>query len=328
MAGFRALVVDRAGDGVAARLGTLPDLPDGEVVVAVTHSSLNSVDARIVTSDTGLITAFPHVPGYDLAGTVAVSREPGLVTGDPVLATGWGLGMYRWGGFAERASLAAGWATPLPAGLDPAAAMTLGTAGLTAMLAIEALERHGADPAGGPVLVTGATGGVGSLTVLLLARLGYRVEAATGRPEHESLLRRLGAAVVVPRAELEAEPVGLLEAERWAHAVDVVGGTTLGRIVSSLRYGGVVAACGLVGGGMAPVSAAALAVRGVVVEGINSVFCPAPVRVAAWRRLAGLVTAADLAPLTTTIGLGDVPDHSRALLAGEVTGRVVIEVTR
>jgi acrylyl-CoA reductase (NADPH) len=229
LSGFRALLVERAGDGVTTRIAALPvdSLPTGDVVVDVTHSSLNSVDARIVTSDTGPVGSFRHIPGYDLAGT------------------------------------------------------------------------------------------------------GYRAAAATGRPRHESLLRGLGAAEILDRAELETEPVGLMEGERWAAAVDLVGGggTTLARIVSSLRYGGAVAARGLVGGEVVPVTTAALAIRGVGVLGVNSVFCPAPVRIATWRRLAGLVDAADLAAVTTTIGLVDVPGHSCRMLAGEVVGRVVLDVT-
>ena len=324
MTTHRALLVDRDTDGIRAELTELDDsaLPVGDVEIAVTHSSLNYADAVVTTLDAGLVPSFPIVPGFDLAGAVTSSTYPGIAAGDRVLATGWGLGMTRPGGFTERTRLPGGQVTRIPQGMDTAASMILGTAGLTAAMSIDALTEHGLEQSAGDVLVTGASGGVGSLSVALLATHGFRVVASTGSPDAEPMLRDIGAAEVIGRMEGPTEPMG---PERWAGAIDVVGGTTLARVISELRYGGVVAACGLVAGTPLPTDVLPFVLRGVGLIGIASVYAPVHLRDRLWADLAATDTSW-LDRLSSTVGLDKVPDAAQRLLGGSVHGRILVHI--
>lgn len=335
---FRALLLERDGGGpphatvAAIAMDRLPGGPGpavGEVAVAVSHSSVNYKDALIVTGTGGpLVRDLPHVPGIDLAGTVVAvgdGVDPAAVAvGDEVLVTGCWLGERRWGGMASRAHVPAEWIVRRPPSLDAAQAMALGTAGFTAQLSLDALARGGVAPGTGPILVTGATGGVGSLAVHLLARTGHTVVAATGSPDAEDWLRELGASEIVPRADLEAAATRPLVTARWAGVVDVAGGTTLAGALVATMPGGVVAACGIAGGRELSVSLAPFFARGVLLAGIDSVLHPMPRRPDVWGRLADTVDPAVLDRLTTTVDLEDVPDLAAALLARGVRGRTVV----
>lgn len=326
---FRAILIDKDDTGYRASLQTLDEaqLPAGDVRVRVSHSTLNYKDALAITGQGPVVRQFPMVPGIDLAGVVEESRHPDFKAGDAVLLNGWGVGEGHWGGLAEQARLNGDWLIPLPAGFSAAEAMALGTAGYTAMLAVLALERHGVTPERGEVLVTGANGGVGSVAIALLAKLGYRVAASTGRPEEAEYLRSLGAAEIVERASLSA-PGRPLGRERWAGAIDSLGSHTLANVCASTRYGGCVAACGLAQGMDFPATVAPFILRGVTLAGIDSVMRPRADRLEAWSRLARDLDKRLLAPITRTIGLEEVIPTAGELLAGKVRGRVVVDVNR
>ncbi len=327
---FRALVLTEQEGGVHAEIRTLTeaDLPEGDVTVAVSHSSLNYKDAMILKGVGRLVRTYPHVPGIDLAGSVLASTDPGYAPGDAVLLTGWRVGETHWGGFAERARVKAGWLVRRPAGFSAASAMTVGTAGITAMLAIETLERAGLAPERGEVLVTGAAGGVGSMAVAMLSRLGYRVAASTGRGEEADYLKGLGAADIVPRAELAAAGDRPLRAERFAGAIDAVGGRVLAGVLPQLRYGGAVAACGLAGGSELVTSVIPFLLRGVSLLGIDSVMQPLAARERGWARIAELLPEATLAAMRRVVGLDEAAALADDMLAGRVRGRVVVDLGR
>jgi acrylyl-CoA reductase (NADPH) len=324
--GFRALVAREEGGRQSVALETLTDadLPAADVTVDVEYSSFNYKDGLALAGRNRILRHYPIIPGIDFAGTVAQSASPRFRPGDKVVLTGFGVGENWSGGFAERARVKSAWLVALPAGLDTRQAMAIGTAGFTAMLAVLALERHGIAK-GGEVLVTGAAGGVGSIAVRLLSRLGYRVTALTGRPAERDFLESLGAGAILERAAYQA-PGKPLQAERWQGAVDSVGGTILANVLAATAYGGAVAACGLAGGADLPTSVFPFILRGVALLGIESVQCPLALREEAWRRLARDLTAADLAAVTEEIGLGDLPARAEAILAGQVRGRTVVNV--
>ena len=324
--GFRALVAREEGGRQSVALETLTDadLPAADVTVDVEYSSFNYKDGLALAGRNRILRHYPIIPGIDFAGTVAQSASPRFRPGDKVVLTGFGVGENWSGGFAERARVKSAWLVALPAGLDARQAMAIGTAGFTAMLAVMALERHGIAK-GGEVLVTGAAGGVGSIAIRLLSRLGYRVTALTGRPAERDFLESLGAGAILERAAYQA-PGKPLQAERWQGAVDSVGGTILANVLAATAYGGAVAACGLAGGADLPTSVFPFILRGVALLGIESVQCPLALREEAWRRLARDLTAADLAAVTEEIGLGDLPARAEAILAGQVRGRTVVNV--
>jgi len=327
---FRALVMEKAADGAAVgrvRQVDDADLPDFDVTVGVSHSTLNYKDGLCLgAAGGGLVKVWPHVPGIDFAGVVEASRDPRFAPGDAVVLTGWRVGEVHWGGYATRARVKGDWLVPLPAGLTARAAMAVGTAGFTAMLAVMALEEHGLVPGAGEVLVTGAAGGVGSVAVAVLSHLGYSVAAVTGRPETEGYLRGLGAARIVPRAELAEVSKRPLEAEAWAGCIDAVGGAMLARVLGQMKYRGSVAAVGLAGGAGLPASVIPFLLRGVNLLGIDSVLCPMPQRVAAWDRIARDLPMDKLEAMVVPAGLGDLPALGAAILRGEVQGRVVVDV--
>jgi acrylyl-CoA reductase (NADPH) len=323
---FRALLLDQSADGLTAEVVDLDDdrLPDGDVTVDVEWSSLNYKDGLILKGLGRLVRDYPHVPGIDLAGTVTESQDPRFVTGDRVALTGWRVGEIWWGGYASTAKVKADWLTKLPEHLSTRQAMAVGTAGFTAMMAVDQLERHGV-ATGDPVLVTGAAGGVGSTAVSLLARLDYEVTASTGRVEAEGdALRAIGATHVIDRAEIAEAPSRPLLSERWAGAVDAVGSGTLAHVIAELRYGGAVAACGLAGGNDLPTSVVPFLLRGVTLYGIDSVMCPAPRREATWTRLAEVLDTDALEAMTSEVTLADLPGLADEILAGRTRGRVVV----
>lgn len=327
--GFDALVVDRDAEGrthAAVRQLTLDDLPQAEVTVAVAYSTLNYKDGLCLGPGGGLVRHYPHVPGIDFAGTVEASEDPRYQPGDPVILTGWRVGEAHWGGYSGRARVKADWLVPLPEGLSLRQSMAIGTAGLTAMLALIALEDHGLRPIGGEVLVTGAAGGVGSVAVALLANLGYPVAAVTGRPEAESYLRDLGAKRIVPRAELSETVKRPLETETWAGCIDAVGGSMLARVLGQMKYRASVAAVGLAGGADLPASVIPFLLRGVNLLGIDSALEPYAGRTRAWDRLARELPLDRLEPMIRTARLADLPELGRAILKGGIRGRVVVEL--
>ncbi len=325
---FTALVTEKDESGaIHARVQQLEDsrLPEGDVTVAVEYSTLNYKDGLCLTTGGGLVRQWPHVPGIDFAGTVESSADPRYAPGDKVVLTGWRVGETHWGGYATRARLRGDWLVPLPAGLTTRQAMGIGTAGLTAMLAIMALEDHGLKPGAGEVLVTGAAGGVGSVAVALLARLGYPVAAVTGRPETESYLRGLGASRIVPRADLAETIKRPLESEVWAGCVDAVGGAMLARVLGQMRYGASVAAVGLAGGASLPATVVPFLLRGVNLLGIDSVLCPRDRRLRAWDRLARDLPLDRLDAMIQPATLADLPALGASILKGQVQGRVVVD---
>ncbi|MFN3915922.1 MAG: MDR family oxidoreductase [Aquabacterium sp.] len=329
---FQAILIRKDDQGYRAALESLDDtalpvIDAGGVTVRVSHSTLNYKDGLAITGRSPVVRQFPMVPGIDLAGTVEASDHPDWVPGDAVVLNGWGVGETHWGGLAQRARLKGDWLVPLPEAFTPAQAMAIGTAGYTAMLCVMALERHGVRPDQGEVLVTGAAGGVGSVAVALLSRLGYTVAAVTGRPHEADYLRELGATTVLDRADF-ASPGKPLAKERWAGAVDTVGSHTLANVCAQMRYRGTVAACGLAGGMDLPATVAPFILRGVTLAGIDSVMCPREDRLAAWARLARDLDPALLARMTREIGLAEALDVAPALLAGQVRGRVVVDVHR
>jgi acrylyl-CoA reductase (NADPH) len=328
MATFRALVLHEEGGKVIPRIEAIDEalLPRGEVTVAVECSTLNYKDGMILQGIGRLVRNYPHVPGIDFAGTVERSESPEFVPGDPVILTGWRVGETQWGGYAQKARVKASHLVRRPQGLTAPQAMAIGTAGLTAMLAVMALERHGLRPGSGDVLVTGSAGGVGSVAVSLLSKLGYRVIASTGRPELRDYLTQLGAADLIDRATLAAKPARPLDSERWAGAVDAVGGTTLATILTQLNYRASVAACGLAGGSDLPVTVIPFLLRGVNLLGIDSVMCPRDERLEAWRRLARDLPLDCLEQMAQTVPLSALAELAPKILKGEVRGRIVVDV--
>jgi acrylyl-CoA reductase (NADPH) len=329
MATFRALVLQEQGAGVVPEIEQVDEgrLPQGEVTVAVECSTLNYKDGMILQGIGRLVRRYPHVPGIDFAGTVERSEAPEFEPGDPVILTGWRVGEAQWGGYAEKARVKASHLVRRPKELSARQAMAIGTAGFTAMLAVIALERHGLQPGAGDVLVTGAAGGVGSVAVALLSRLGHRVVASTGRPEQRAYLTELGAADVIDRAILAAKPSRPLDSECWAGAVDAVGGTTLATILTQLKYRASVAACGLAGGSDLAATVIPFLLRGVNLLGIDSVMCPREERIEAWQRLARDLPLDKLDRMTETVPLSALPGLAPKILAGETRGRIVVDVT-
>jgi len=326
---FRALVLEKEGDAAVAHLRELEDsaLPAGDVTVAVEYSTLNYKDGLALSANGGgIVRAWPHVGGIDFAGTVEASDDARYKPGDKVVLTGWRVGEVHWGGYAQKARVKADWLVPLPSGLTTRQAMAVGTAGFTAMLAVMALEEHGLTPANGEVLVTGASGGVGSVAVAVLARLGYSVAAVTGRAETAGYLRDLGASRIVAREELAETVKRPLETETWAGCIDSVGGAMLARLLGQMKYGASVASVGLAGGAGLPASVIPFILRGVNLLGIDSVSVPYDRRVRAWGRV---VTDLPLEKLETMIRpatLSDLPALGAAILRGGVQGRVVVDV--
>ncbi len=328
MSTFRALVLHEEAGKIVPRLESVDDsrLPAGEVTVAVEYSTLNYKDGMVLQGQGRLVRQYPHVPGIDFAGTVERSDSPEFRAGDPVILTGWRVGESQWGGYAERARVKADYLVRRPERLSARQAMAIGTAGFTAMLATIALERHGLAPANGEVLVTGAGGGVGSIAVALLAALGYRVAASTGRPELRDYLEGLGAAELIERAALAAPPSRPLDRERWAGAIDAVGGNTLATILTQLKYRASVAACGLAGGSELPASVLPFLLRGVNLLGIDSVMCPRDERTLAWDRLARDLPLDRLDRMTEIVALAGLPALAPRILRGEVRGRIVVSL--
>lgn len=330
MAGFRALVLDEKDGQVSSSLQTLDDdrLPPGDVTVSVSHSTLNYKDGMILAGLGRIVRKYPHVPGIDFAGSVEASNDPGLKPGDKVILTGWRVGEWTWGGYAQKARVKGEWLVPLPAGMTPQQAMAIGTAGFTAMLAVMALEQRGLSPDKGEVLVTGAAGGVGSVAVAILAKRGYTVVASSGRAEAHDYLKSLGASTIIGRAETVAPPGKPLVAERWAGCVDAVGGATLAGVLPAMKYGASVAACGNAGGNDVPASVIPFLLRGVSLLGIDSALKPMPERREAWARLVRDLPLDKLDAMTSVIGLGDLPAEGQRILKGQVRGRVVVDLTR
>jgi len=330
MGEFSALVLDETAGKVSSSIRRLPlsDLPAGDVTVAVEYSTLNYKDGMVLNGLGRLVRQYPHVPGIDFAGTVEASDNPAWAVGDKVILTGWRVGEVHWGGYAQKARVKGEWLVKLPDGLTTKRAMALGTAGLTAQLALLALEKHGLTPESGEVLVTGAAGGLGSVAIVLLSRLGFAVAAATGRAAQHDYLKGLGASSIVDRAELAAAPAKPLLAERWAGCIDSVGGTTLASVLASLKLHGAVASCGNAGGVELHTTVLPFLLRGIGLQGIDSAQCPIPLRVEAWSRLVAGMPAALLDSITTEARLSDLPQLGASILKGEVRGRVVVDVNR
>jgi acrylyl-CoA reductase (NADPH) len=327
VATFRAFVIEKADGGSKGALADFDeaDLMDGDVTFRVEYSTVNYKDGLAITGKAPVVRRFPMIAGIDGAGTVESSTHPAWKPGDKVVLNGWGCGESHLGCYAEKARVKGGWLVPLPAGMTTREAMSIGTAGYTAMLCVMALERHGLTPQSGPVAVTGAAGGVGSTAIALLAARGFTVHAVTGRPQEADYLKGLGAAEIVARQEL-AVPGKPLAKERWAGAVDVVGSTTLANLLSMTRYGGAVAACGLAGGMDLPGSVAPFILRGVCLYGIDSVMCPIERRKEAWKRLESGLDRRKLATMTAEIGLSGLPEAAVSILKGEVRGRIVVKI--
>lgn len=325
---FKALVLNQEGKRTIANIDDVDEtlLPEGEVLVAVEYSSLNYKDGLAITGKGKIIRHFPMVPGIDLAGTVLESQDERYREGDKVVLTGWGVGETHWGGMAEKARLNADWLISLPQGFDSKSAMVVGTAGFTAMLCVQAILDGGVKPEDGEILVTGASGGVGSVAVMLLSQLGYKVVAVTGRPEANGrFLKKLGAARVVERSEFE-EPSRPLEKQQWAGAVDTAGSKLLAKVLAQMNYNSVVAACGLAGGMDLPTTVAPFILRNVRLQGIDSVTCPIKKRIAAWKALSELLPADYFEQACTEIDLEDVPQYAEDITNGQVTGRIVVKI--
>jgi acrylyl-CoA reductase (NADPH) len=323
----KAIVIDKAENGTKAALADFDpaQLMEGDVTVRVEYSTLNYKDGLAITGKAPVVRRFPMIAGIDFAGTVESSTHAGWKAGDKVVLNGWGCGETHLGGYAEKARVKGDWLVPLPASMTTREAMVVGTAGYTAMLAVMALERHGLTPERGPIAVSGAAGGVGSVAIAILARRGFTVHAITGRPAEAEYLRGLGAAEIVARQELTGPPKPLAK-ERWAGAVDVVGSTMLANLLSVTRYGGAVATCGLAGGMDLPASVAPFILRGVCLYGIDSVMCPLPTRKEAWERLETDLDRQKLAAMTREIGLAEVLEAAPEILAGHVRGRIVVKI--
>jgi acrylyl-CoA reductase (NADPH) len=328
---FRALVLTQGADRrVAAEVQTLPDerLPPGDVTVAIAYSTLNYKDGLVLTTGGGLVKTWPHVGGIDFAGTVEQSDDPRYRPGDHVVLNGWRVGELHWGGYASKARVKGDWLVKLPESISPRRAMAIGTAGYTAMLCVLALQRHGLMPSAGEILVTGAAGGVGSLAVAILAKLGFAVVAATGRPQEGEYLRNLGAATILERRALTDAPDRPLLSERFAGVVDTVSGVMFARALAQVKYGGAAAVCGLAGGASFPGSILPFILRSVTVYGIDSVMLPRGPREEAWRRLATDLPFDKLDSTVTEVGLADLARLAPGILKGEIRGRVVVDVDK
>jgi acrylyl-CoA reductase (NADPH) len=327
MPSFKAIVIEKteAGQQVALTDFDESGLMEGDVTISVEWSTVNYKDGLAITGKAPVVRRWPMIGGIDLAGIVESSTDPAWKAGDRVVVNGWGLGETHLGGYAKTARVKGDWLVRLPATVSTRDAMAIGTAGYTAMLAVMALERHGIRPSDGPLVVTGAAGGVGSVAVAILAKLGFQVTAATGRPEEADYLKRLGAAEIIGRQELSGPPRALGK-ERWAGGVDSVGSTTLANVLSMTRYRGAVAACGLAGGMDLPSSVAPFILRGIALLGVDSVYRPHADREAAWKRLAFDLDRGKLEEMTTEIGLADVIEAGRRIVAGQVRGRIVVNI--
>jgi acrylyl-CoA reductase (NADPH) len=327
VAAFEAIVIEKTDSGTRAALADFDEanLMDGDVTVHVEYSTVNYKDGLAITGKAPVVRRFPMIAGIDFAGTVESSTNAGWKRGDKVILNGWGCGESHLGAYGEKARVKGDWLVPLPKTMSAREAMAIGTAGYTAMLAVMALERHGLTPQNGPIAVTGAAGGVGSVAIAILARRGFAVHAVTGRTQEADYLKGLGAAEIVDRKEL-AGPAKPLAKERWAGAVDAVGSTTLANLLSMTRYGGAVAACGLAGGMDLPASVAPFILRGVCLYGIDSVMCPIERRRDAWKRLETDLDRQKLAMMTREIGLSDVFEVAPEILSGQVRGRIVVRV--
>jgi acrylyl-CoA reductase (NADPH) len=327
LATFKAIRIDKADKGTTATLTQFDeaDLMDGDVTVRVEWSTLNYKDGLALTGKAPVVRRFPMIAGIDFAGTVEQSSNPQWQAGDRVVCTGWGMGETFLGAYAEKARVKGDWLVRLPDGMSARDAMAIGTAGFTAMLAVMALEKHGVTPQSGPVVVTGAAGGVGSVAIAVLAKLGFHVIASTGRVAETDYLKSIGASEVIDRAELSG-PAKPLARERWAGGIDSVGSTTLANLLSMTKYGGPIAACGLAAGMDLPSSVAPFILRGVCLLGIDSVMCPLETRKLSWNRLARDLEPQKLAGITQEIGLGEVIALAPQILAGQVRGRVVVKL--
>lgn len=326
---MRALVVEKNEEGrTSASVQEIDEnrLPEGDVTVAVEYSTLNYKDGLCIGPGGGVVRTYPHVPGVDFAGTVETSDDPRYSPGDKVVLTGWRVGEVHWGGYAEKARIKADWLVPLPEGLSPRQAMAVGTAGLTAMLAVMALEDHGLAPGNGEVLVTGAAGGVGSVATAILAHLGHEVAAVTGRPETAEYLTSLGASRIVPREELAETVKRPLETETWAGCVDAVGGAMLARVLGQMKYGASVAAVGLAAGAAVPATIIPFLLRGVNLLGIESVMQPSENRIRAWKRIERDLPMDKLEAMVQMASLEDLPQLGADILKGRVKGRVVVDI--
>jgi len=325
---FKALLLEEKDGKVAGRITELAEekLPAGDVTVAVEYSTLNYKDGLILGGLGRLVRNYPHVPGVDFAGKVLESSNPRWKAGDGVILTGWRVGETQWGGYGQKARVKGDWLVALPMGMTARQAMAIGTAGFTSMLAVMALEEHGIGPASGEVLVTGAAGGLGSVAVSILAKLGYKVAASTGRAETHEYLKKLGASAIVERSAIEKLPAKPLESERWAGCIDSVGGSTLANVMASMKYHGVIASCGLAGGTKLETTVIPFLLRGVAVLGIDSVMCPRERREKAWARLARDLPMDQLESMMVPAKLGDLARLGPEILAGKVRGRVVVDV--
>ncbi|MBL8575586.1 MAG: oxidoreductase [Mesorhizobium sp.] len=323
---FRAVTLNKKDDGIISAVETLDDaaLPQGDVLVAVEFSNMNYKDGLVLNGLGNLVKSYPHVPGIDLAGTVLESRSPEYRAGDKVVLTGWRVGELYWGGFAQKARVSASQLLPLPSNLSTKQAMIVGTAGLTAMLSVMELETQGLKPDQGAVLVTGATGGVGSVATAILAKLGYTVATSSGKDDMRQYLTDLGSSQIIAREELAAAGRPM-ESEKWAGCVDAVGGTTLARVLSQMKYGGSVAAVGLVGGAKLETTVVPFLLRGVKLIGIDSVLCPNAKRREAWRRIETDLPFDKLDSAVTTCGLSDVQEYGKKILEGRVRGRTLVD---
>ena len=326
---FKGIMIEKDEAGYRAALTDIDEarLPEGNVTLRVSHSSLNYKDGLAITGKGPVVRKFPMVPGVDLVGTVEESAHPDCRVGDRVVLNGFGVGETHWGGLAQKARLNGDWLVPLPHSFSPLQAMSIGTAGYTAMLCVMALERHGVTPDKGEIIVTGAAGGVGSVAVALLAKLGFTVVAVTGRPEESDFLKHLGAAEILDRS-LFSSPGKPLGRERWAGAVDVVGSHTLANVCATTKYHGVVTACGLAGGMDFPATVAPFILRGVTLAGIDSVMASRAERLAAWQRLESDLDLSKLDLISHEIGLSDVISTAAQLIDGQVRGRIVVDVNR
>ena len=323
---FKALMLEQVNGKTQAHIQTLntDDLPAGNVLIAVDYSSLNYKDGLAVTGTGKIIRDFPMIPGIDLAGSVLESNDARYTVGDQVIVTGWGVGERYWGGYTQQARVNADWLVPLPKGLSTQQAMIIGTAGLTAMLCVMALQDGGVQPDAGKVVVTGAAGGVGSIAVSLLAQLGYHVVAVTGRPETHAYLSSLGAKEFLSRDEM-LQPARPLENQRWIGAVDVVGGAILSRVIAEMQYNGTVAACGLANSFKLETTVMPFILRNVRLQGVDSVSCPFTRRQQAWQRLAAELPANAYTELSQVIALEAVPDAAQAIIEGKIQGRVLVD---